>query len=105
MVAQRVLVKSGETEFFVEVADGGGPRTVSADGAFSFDGVGAALEEIGAHVTGACRRVMPDEASVEFGLSVTVKSGKLAAVLVEGSAEASLKITMSWHRWPAASEE
>jgi hypothetical protein len=104
MTAQQVLVRSGEVEFFVEVTDVGGPRTVSAGGVFSFDGVRAALEEIGEHVAGACRRVMPDEASVEFGLSVTAKSGKLAAVLVEGGAEATLKVTMSWKRAAAAVE-
>jgi hypothetical protein len=101
-VAQQVPVRSGEAEFFVEVADGGGPRTVSADAAFSFDGVRHALEEIGSHVARAWRQVSPDEASVEFGLAVTAKSGKLAAVLVEGGADASLTVTMTWRRDPAA---
>ncbi len=104
MAAQQVLVQSGEIEFFVEVADASGPRNVSAGGAFSFDGVRAALEEIGGHVAGAFQRAMPAEATVEFGIGVTAKSGKLAAVLVEGGAEASLKVTMTWKRAPGADE-
>jgi hypothetical protein len=101
-LTQQVLVRSGDAAFFVEVADGGGPRTVSADGVFSFDGIRHALEEIGAQVVRAWQQVCPDEASVEFGLSVSAKSGKLTAVLVEGGADASLKITMKWTRTPAA---
>ncbi|WP_250284765.1 CU044_2847 family protein [Frankia sp. CiP1_Cm_nod2] len=104
-MAQQVLVRAGDAEFFVEVSEGGGPRTVSADGVFSFDGVRRALEEIGSQVARAWEQVRPDEASVEFGLSVSAKSGKLTAVLVEGGADASLTVTMTWTRPPAAAPE
>ncbi|THJ74739.1 CU044_2847 family protein [Candidatus Frankia alpina] len=97
---QQILVRSGEAEFFVEVSGPGGPQNVAAGGAFSFEGVRQALEEIGGQLSRAWQAVRPDEASVEFGVNVTAKSGKLAAVIVEGGAEASLTVTMTWRRPP-----
>lgn len=45
----------------------------------------------------AWNTVKPTEATVEFGLSLTAKSGKLTGLVVEGDAAASLKVTMVWN--------
>lgn len=95
--AKRVeLVRADEVEFFVELADGGGPRTVGVADALSFDGVRDTVEAIAGQLGQVWDRVKPSEASVEFGLSLTAKSGKLTGLLVEAGGSASLKVTLSW---------
>lgn len=39
-----------------------------------------------------------DEVQLEFGVSFTVSSDKIIAVIVNGSAEASMKITLNWKK-------
>ncbi len=38
----------------------------------------------------------PTKATIEVGFEIAVKSGKLTAILVEGSGTASMKVTMEW---------
>jgi hypothetical protein len=91
------LVSAGGAQFYVEVADAGGPTTIGADsGPLSFDGVRATVEGIATELAGVWDRVKPTEASVAFGLKVTAKSGKLTGLLVEGGGEATLTVTLSW---------
>lgn len=40
----------------------------------------------------------PHKMTVELGLELAVKSGKLIGMLVEGSGKASLKVTLEWQR-------
>jgi hypothetical protein len=95
-MGQPVPVRVGDVEFFVEVADGAGPRTVGLDEVLSFDGVRDTVEVIATQLAGAWEKVRPSEASIEFGLSLTAKSGKLTGLLVEGGGAASLKVTLAW---------
>lgn len=102
MGQQRLVVVDG-VEFFVEVAEGEGPRPVDdRDGPFAFDGVRDTVTAIGRELSRAWEAVRPDEASVEFGVKLTAKSGKLTGLLVEGGGEASLKVTLTWKATPAA---
>lgn len=90
------LVRVGDVEFFVEVAGGGGPRTVGVVDALSFDGVRDTVEAVAGQLGQVWDRVQPSEASVEFGLSLTAKAGKLTGLLVDADGSASLKITLTW---------
>lgn len=99
-MGQPVRVRVGSTQFFVEVvdvgADEGGPRSVGLDGTLSFEGVRDTIEVIATQLGEVWDRVRPSEASVEFGLSLTAKSGRLTGLLVEGGGSASLKVTLAW---------
>lgn len=95
-MGQPALVRTGTTEFFVELTEGSGPQTVGIADALSFDGVRGTVEAIGDQLAAAWDRVRPDEATVEFGLNLTAKSGKLTGMLIEGSGEAALRITLTW---------
>jgi hypothetical protein len=97
-VAGRELVRAGGAEFYVEVADAGGPTTIREGEVLSFDGVRATVEAVAAELAQAWEKVKPSEASVEFGLKLTAKSGRLTGLLVEGGGEASLKVTLTWKR-------
>jgi len=101
--ARRVVpVKAGDMEFFVELADSGGPQTVGAERVLSFDGVRDTVEAIAAQLAHVWDEVKPSEASVEFGLSLTAKTGKLTGLLVDADGSASLKVTLRWKTAEAA---
>jgi hypothetical protein len=95
-VGNAELVRVNGVDFYVQVVDGDGPRTVGYDQAFSFDGVRDTVSAIGGKIAEACRHVAPAEASVEFGVSLTARAGKLTGLLVEGGGSATLKVTLTW---------
>ena len=84
-------------EFYVEVADAGGPANVGLDDVLSFDGVRTTVQAIAGELASAWRVVRPDEATVELALAIKVKAGKLTGLLVSGGAEASLKVMLKWN--------
>jgi hypothetical protein len=91
-------VEAGGVEFFVALADGGGPQTVSLDRVLSFDGVRDTVEAVASQLGQVWEKVKPSEASVEFGLALTAKAGKLTGLLVDAGGEASLTVTLTWKR-------
>lgn len=91
-----VPVRVGDTEIWVELAEGSGAQTASLKDQFSFEAVGEAIEAMASELGKIWQTVKPAEATVELGLSLTAKSGKLTALLVEGGGEASLKVTLTW---------
>jgi Trypsin-co-occurring domain 1 len=95
-VAESVPVRSGGVEFFVEVSETGGVQTVGLDEALSFDGVRETVTVIAEQLTAAWEKVKPSEATVEFGLKLTAKSGRLTGLVVEGGGEASLTVKLTW---------
>ena len=95
-MAYTELVRIGEVEFLAQIAESGGAQPVGAQPVYSFDGVRRTIEAVAGQVAEAWEKVKPDEASVEFGLSIAAKSGKLLGLLVDGGGEAALKITLTW---------
>jgi hypothetical protein len=55
-----------------------------------------ALEGIAESVVGSLRKIKPRNASVEFGVEIGLESGKLTALLVQGTGTANLKVTLEW---------
>lgn len=43
------------------------------------------------------RAVRPDEVSVEFGIELTAKSGKVIGLLADGEAKGAIKVTLTWN--------
>jgi hypothetical protein len=95
-VGQQVLVRAGSTEFYAEVATPAGPQPVGLDEVMSFDGVRDTIKAVCGQLAEAWEHAKPDEATVEFGLSLVARQGKLTGLLVEGGGEASLKVTLTW---------
>lgn len=95
--ARRVeRVEAGGVEFFAQLVDGGGPQTVALKDVLSFDGVRDTVEAVAAQLGEVWQKVQPAEASVEFGLALTAKAGKLTGLLVDSEGEASLKVILTW---------
>ena len=83
------------TELLAEVEQLGGEEDVSLSG-LNIDGAMDAVKGIAAKIHGVLETVSPQEASVEFGIKLAAKSGKLTGLLVEGSGDASFKINLKW---------
>ena len=95
-MGEPVLVRAEGAEFYVELADSGGPQAVGLDHVLSFEGVREAITAIGRELGKAWEAVRPDEATVELGLKLVARNGKLTGMLVEAGGEASLTITLTW---------
>lgn len=92
----KTLKFSNGTEIKVEAIDLGGETRVGVDDILDFDDVTNAIEAIATSITTTLDKVKPKKASIEFGVKVGVESGKLTTLLVKGSGEANLKITLEW---------
>ncbi|GAA2244158.1 hypothetical protein GCM10010145_08660 [Streptomyces ruber] len=71
------------------------------------DRVEAHVESLQSVVTGVARSlavplraVRPDEVSVEFGIELTAKAGKVVGLLADGEAKAGIKVTLTWNGGP-----
>lgn len=69
--------------------------------------VEAGVESLHSLITGVARSlsgplsaVRPDEVSVEFGIELTAKAGKVVGLLADGEAKAALKVTLTWNGGP-----
>ncbi|MGW1127770.1 CU044_2847 family protein [Streptomyces sp. NPDC002526] len=83
---------------------GGGPTyTDTGFGDFA-DQVQARVESLHSVVTGVARSlavplraVRPDEVSVEFGIELTAKAGKIVGLLADGEAKGAITVTLTWN--------
>ncbi len=83
----------------VEVIQAGEERDVSLK-RFSMDDVMQAVQEVVGKIQEAIKDGLNqvNEIQIEMGVSFTVSSGKMLAVLVNGNTEANMKLTLSWKR-------
>jgi hypothetical protein len=67
---------------------------------FDLDQVSGTLEGIAQAIRSGLDKVKPSKTTVELGIQLAVKNGKLTGMLVEGQAHASLKVTLEWGAEP-----
>ena len=85
-----------------EIDGAAGPaQKVTANKVFDLDQVSGTLEGIAQAVRSGLEKAKPDKTTVELGIQLAVKSGKLTSLLVEGHADASLKVTLEWAAQPS----
>lgn len=87
----RALVRAADLE-----EPGRGATKTSAISAFNFDEVAGTLEGLSLALKDALAKAAPDKVTIELGLELAVKSGKLTGLLVEGSGTGSLAVTLEW---------
>jgi Trypsin-co-occurring domain 1 len=63
---------------------------------FDLEYVSETLEGVAEAIRSGLEKVKPTRTTVEFGIEMAVKNGKLTGILVEGEANASLKVTLEW---------
>jgi hypothetical protein len=76
--------------------DGGATKTKFGD-RFDFTDVAATLEGLSEVIRASLVKAAPDTVTVELGLEMAVKAGKLTG-LVEGEGSGSLAVTLEWQR-------
>jgi hypothetical protein len=81
--------------------DGGPAEKVGWRDTFDLAQVSGTLEGIAQAIRSGLDNVKPSRTTVELGIQLAVKNGKLTALLVEGQAEASLKVTLEWGAEPS----
>jgi hypothetical protein len=90
------LKVSDRVTIMAEATSLGGEEQVSVGEILDFEGITDAIEAIATSITGTLAKVKPKKASVEFSLKIGVESGKLTSLLVKGTGEGNLKITLEW---------
>jgi Trypsin-co-occurring domain 1 len=92
-----IALPEGRT-MLARIQAAGGPVDVGLAGrVIDWSELSDAVIAIGGNLWQALEQVGPHRAWVEFGLTLGVKSGKVAAMLVEGNAQASLKVRLEWN--------
>ncbi|MER5395323.1 CU044_2847 family protein [Streptomyces sp. NPDC002599] len=88
-----------------ELEDPGGELSLT-DVGFA-ERIEAQVESLHAVITGVARSlaaplraVRPDEVSVEFGIELTAKAGKVVGLLADGEAKAGITVTLTWNGAP-----
>jgi hypothetical protein len=69
---------------------------------FDLADVSGTLEGIAQAIRSGLEKVTPSKTTVELGIQLAVKNGKLTGLIVEGKADASLKVTLEWGKEPPA---
>lgn len=77
--------------------DGGG-ATKTGLGRLDLDGVSQVLEGVTEAVRAGLVKAAPSKVSVELGLELVVKSGKLLGMIVDGESKGALTVTLEWDR-------
>jgi hypothetical protein len=66
--------------------------------AFSFTQITATIEQLAGALSAALRNAKPDKARVEFSIEAALESGKLTALLIQGSGTGNLKVVLEWDK-------
>ena len=90
----KALLADG-TSISIQATSLGGEERV-AFGIPPFKEVTDTVEALANAIVTTLKKVKPRAASVEFGVQVGIESGKLTALLVKGTGNANLKITLEW---------
>jgi hypothetical protein len=86
-----------------ELDEAGGPaEKVGWKDTFDLEQVSGTLEGIAEAIRSGLEKVRPSRTTVELGLELAVKNGKLTGMLVEGQAQASLRVTLEWGAEPSS---
>jgi len=91
-----IELSTGET-IYAEVASTPGERDVAAM-TLNFDSVVQSITAIARQLNDGIASVAPDKATIEFSLQLSTQSGRLAALLVQGEANATIKVGLEWKR-------
>lgn len=93
-----IQLPSGDT-VWARVETAPGPRDMANTGvaaALKAEGFPETIKAVAESVRMGLRDIKPNEVRVEFGVELTVKSGKVLSVLAEVGGTASVKVELTW---------
>jgi len=91
-----VTFKDGTTLQIQATMLGGMEQVDAKKGGLSFDNVTKSIKNIAGEVARVIKEIQPDKATVSMGFDVATSEGQLTALLVKGTASASLTVTLEW---------
>lgn len=75
---------------------GGFEQVGTKEGGMSFDNVTKSIRNIAREIAKVIKDIQPNKAAVSMGFDVATSEGQLTALLVKGTASASLTVTLEW---------
>jgi hypothetical protein len=69
---------------------------------FDFDEVAGTLEGLSDSLKTALSKATPDKVTVELGIELALKAGKLTSLIVEGEGKGALTVTLEWQHGNSA---
>ena len=90
-------------EVLVSVVSSGGEEDVASK-LLSFDGVREGIQSLAMQMAGVFAAVKPNKASVEFEVSLALKSGQLSALFFDGEGSGGAKVALEWE-FPATVQD
>jgi hypothetical protein len=93
-----VTLPNGEVALVQARQVDGGGATKTGLGRLDLDGVTQVLDGVTQAVRAGLAKAAPTKVSVELGVELVVKSGKLLGMIVDGETKGSLTITLEWDR-------
>ncbi|MFC9593574.1 CU044_2847 family protein [Streptomyces sp. NPDC056944] len=95
-------VEAGEATLFVETRSIGPGTELEGlgDRLPDLSGVTEALSSFAGRIGEALQQAAPDRATVEFGCQLGLDAGRLTALVVQGTTNASLRVTLEWGKQP-----
>lgn len=91
-----VNLPNGSQAKFEVIPTGGKQDVGFFDQVLSFDNVTSAIEGIAESLKDTLDKAKPQKATVTFGVKVGLEKGQLVALVVNGTSEANLEITLEW---------
>ena len=83
-------------KLYVEARRGAGEQQISSAKPANLDDVTATIRYVAGSIGAALAEAAPDKFSVELGFEIKAETSGLVAILVNGSATASIKATLEW---------
>jgi NTP-dependent ternary system trypsin peptidase co-occuring protein len=91
------LVQAADLDEGTELQeDEGVAEKVGWKDTFDLEQVAGTLEGIAQAIRSGLEKAMPNKTTVELGIELAIKNGMLTSMLVDGKADASLKVTLEW---------
>lgn len=75
---------------------GGMEKVGAKEGGMSFDNVTKSIKNIAVEIAKVIKDIQPNKATVSLGFDVATSEGQLTALLVKGTASATLTVTLEW---------
>jgi len=92
----QVKLASGEIVQFEGTSGGGEEQIGTFDGFMDATVITQTIENTLAIIKDSIETIKPKKVIVKFGIKVAMKSGKLMALVTEGSGEANLEVSFEW---------
>ena len=96
-MSQTITIEADGVQFLAQVDQARGVAPASAGSqVYQLADFGDSLKAICGELGRVWDAVRPAEATVELSLGMSVKAGKLTALLVEGEGQANVTVTLTW---------